>query len=136
MNTFYFSGSICRKQFLTDQYLSFWIVCITLVLKLNKPPHTFVRSINNTCRNFLYSMYCMESMDVALSSDFLFLFLKSTTIVTFCSPGHAYFKAATIALGWKEHWEKSCSFFCVYNKITYSVCAYNYCTSCSLYYLK
>ena len=56
-------------------------------------------------------MYCMESMDVALSSDFLFLFLKSTTIVTFCSPGHAYFKAATIALGWKEHWEKSCSFF-------------------------
>ena len=28
----------------------------------NKTPHTFVRSINNTCRNYFYSMHCMYCM--------------------------------------------------------------------------
>ena len=62
---FYFSGSICRKQFLSIQHLVI-LNCMYYFSFLNKKtPHTFVRSIYNTCRNFFYFMYCM---DVAVQS--------------------------------------------------------------------
>ena len=45
MYTFYFLGSICRKQILTDQYFVI-LNCVYLYWssKQNKTPHTFAHS--------------------------------------------------------------------------------------------
>ena len=68
MNTFYYLGSICRKQILTDEYLVI-LNCLSYWSSIqNKTPHTFVRSINNSCRNSFYSMYCMDVASTELSS--------------------------------------------------------------------
>ena len=72
MNTFYFSGSICRKQFLTDQNLAILNCAYYWSFIQNNTPHKFVRSINNTCHNSFYSMYCMDVANTELNSYFQF----------------------------------------------------------------
>ena len=69
MNTFNFSGSICRKQILTDQYLVI-LNCDKYYLssKQNRTSHTFVRSWNNTCTISFYSMYCIYVASTELNS--------------------------------------------------------------------
>ena len=60
---FYFSGSICRKQFLSIQHLVI-LNCMYYFSFLNKKtPNRFVRSIYNTCRNFFlfYVLYGRSS---------------------------------------------------------------------------
>ena len=55
MYTFYFLGSICRKQILTDQYLVI-LNCVNYCRSSlrNKTPHTFVLSKNDTIAATLF----------------------------------------------------------------------------------
>ena len=60
LNMFYFQGSICRRQILTDQYLVILNCVLYWFFKQNNTPQKFVKSINNTCLNSLYSKHCMD----------------------------------------------------------------------------
>ena len=60
LNMFYFQGSICRRQILTDQYLVILNCVLYWFFKQNNTPQKFVKTINNTCLNSLYSKHCMD----------------------------------------------------------------------------